>query len=90
MTRAKAVAPTERIAGFFGHGGGVAYYLIAAMLALTAASSLLFAHVWVAHQQHAVRTQPLRGLCVHAWESRTECVCALMREIRCAGCERAI
>jgi len=40
------VAPTERIAGFFGHGGGVAYYLIGAMLALTAASSLLFAHVW--------------------------------------------
>jgi hypothetical protein len=34
---------TERIVRFFGHGGGVAFHLIAAMLLLTAASTVLFA-----------------------------------------------
>ena len=29
---------------FFGHGGGVAFYLIGAMLLVTAASTALFAH----------------------------------------------
>jgi hypothetical protein len=33
----------QRIVRFFGHGGGVAFYLIAAMLLVTAASSALFA-----------------------------------------------
>ena len=36
---------SHRLVRFFGHGGGVAYYLIGAMLALTAVSSALFAHV---------------------------------------------
>jgi len=35
---------TARVVGFFGHGGGVAFYLIAAMLLVTAASTALFAH----------------------------------------------
>jgi L,D-transpeptidase-like protein len=35
---------TTRVASFFGHGGGVAFYLIGAMLLVTAASSALFAH----------------------------------------------
>jgi hypothetical protein len=35
---------TTRVVGFFGHGGGVAFYLIGAMLLVTAASSALFAH----------------------------------------------
>jgi hypothetical protein len=35
---------TTGVVRFFGHGGGVAYYLIAGMLALTAGSSALFAH----------------------------------------------
>jgi hypothetical protein len=34
---------TNRIVRFFGHGGGVAFYLIGAMLLVTAASSALFA-----------------------------------------------
>ena len=34
---------TQRVVRFFGHGGGVAYYLIGGMLALTAGSSALFA-----------------------------------------------
>jgi len=34
---------TQRAVRFFGHGGGVAYYLIGGMLVLTAASSALFA-----------------------------------------------
>ena len=33
---------THRVVRFFGHGGGVAYYMIGAMLLLTAASSALF------------------------------------------------
>src|SRR6185295_12820527 len=37
---------THRMVRFLGHGGGVAYYLIAGMLALTAVSSALFAHVF--------------------------------------------
>jgi hypothetical protein len=35
---------TTRVVSFFGHGGGVAFYLIGAMLLLTAASTALFAH----------------------------------------------
>ena len=35
---------TTRVVGFFGHGGGVAFYLIGAMLLVTAASTALFAH----------------------------------------------
>jgi hypothetical protein len=35
---------TTRVVGFFGHGGGVAFYLIGAMLLMTAASTALFAH----------------------------------------------
>jgi lipoprotein-anchoring transpeptidase ErfK/SrfK len=35
---------TARVVRFFGHGGGVAFYLIGAMLLVTAASSALFAH----------------------------------------------
>jgi hypothetical protein len=35
---------TKSIVGFFGHGGGVAFYLIGAMLLVTAASTALFAH----------------------------------------------
>lgn len=35
---------TTRMVRFFGHGRGVAFYLIAAMLLLTAASTALFAH----------------------------------------------
>jgi hypothetical protein len=37
-------ALTTRVVGFFGHGGGVAFYLIGAMLLATAASTALFAH----------------------------------------------
>ncbi|HET6900468.1 MAG TPA: hypothetical protein VFK70_19100, partial [Vicinamibacteria bacterium] len=33
-----------RLVRFFGHGGGVAFYLIGAMLLVTAASTALFAH----------------------------------------------
>jgi hypothetical protein len=35
---------SARLVRFFGHGGGVAFYLIAAMLLVTAASTALFAH----------------------------------------------
>jgi len=35
---------TTRVVRFFGHGGGVAFYLIGGMLACTAASTVLFAH----------------------------------------------
>ncbi|HUG52682.1 MAG TPA: L,D-transpeptidase, partial [Vicinamibacteria bacterium] len=35
---------STRLVRFFGHGGGVAFYLIGAMLLLTAASTALFAH----------------------------------------------
>jgi lipoprotein-anchoring transpeptidase ErfK/SrfK len=35
---------TARVVRFFGHGGGVAFYLVGAMLLVTAASSALFAH----------------------------------------------
>jgi hypothetical protein len=35
---------SAHIVRFFGHGGGVAFYLIAAMLLMTAGSSALFAH----------------------------------------------
>jgi lipoprotein-anchoring transpeptidase ErfK/SrfK len=35
---------STRFVRFFGHGGGVAFYLIAAMLLVTAASTALFAH----------------------------------------------
>ena len=37
-------ASPSRMVRFFGHGGGVAFYLIGGMFALTAASSALFAH----------------------------------------------
>ena len=36
----------QRVVRFFGHGSGVACYLIGGMLALTAVSSALFAHVF--------------------------------------------
>ena len=35
---------SARVVRFFGHGGGVAFYLIGAMLLVTAASTALFAH----------------------------------------------
>jgi hypothetical protein len=35
---------TSRVVRFFGHGGGVAFYLIGGMFLFTAASSALFAH----------------------------------------------
>ena len=44
---ATAVLPvTHRVVRFFGHGSGVAYYLIGGMLALTAVSCALFADVF--------------------------------------------
>ncbi|HET7745947.1 MAG TPA: L,D-transpeptidase, partial [Vicinamibacteria bacterium] len=44
---ATALPPlTQRVVRFLGHGGGVAYYLIALMLAVTALSSALFVHVF--------------------------------------------
>jgi lipoprotein-anchoring transpeptidase ErfK/SrfK len=43
---APAAPLTHRVVRFLGHGGGVAYYLIAGMLALTAVSSALFAQVF--------------------------------------------
>ncbi len=46
MAAAIATPLTHRVARFFGHGGGVAYYLIGGMLALTAVSSALAAHVF--------------------------------------------
>jgi lipoprotein-anchoring transpeptidase ErfK/SrfK len=46
MGAATARPLTHRVVRFFGHGGGVAYYLIGGMLVLTAVSSVLFAHVF--------------------------------------------
>ncbi len=44
---APTAAPlTQRVVRFFGHGGGVAYYLIGGMLALTAVSSALVTDVF--------------------------------------------
>ena len=45
---------TTRVVGFFGHGGGVAFYLIGAMLLVTAASSALFAHTASLRLQRSV------------------------------------
>jgi hypothetical protein len=49
MTTPDRIPPTRppfstRLVRFFGHGGGVAFYLIGAMLLVTAASTALFAH----------------------------------------------
>jgi L,D-transpeptidase catalytic domain len=49
MSAAAPVPPsrpplTARMVRFFGHGGGVAFYLVGAMLLVTAASTALFAH----------------------------------------------
>jgi lipoprotein-anchoring transpeptidase ErfK/SrfK len=44
----------DRIVRFFGHGGGVAFYLIGAMLLMTAASSALFASTAYRKLQHDV------------------------------------
>jgi hypothetical protein len=45
---------TTRVVRFFGHGGGVAFYLIGAMLLVTAASSALFAHTASLRLQRSV------------------------------------
>jgi lipoprotein-anchoring transpeptidase ErfK/SrfK len=52
---------TERFVRFFGHGGGVAYYLIFGMLALTAASTALFADTVEWRLQREVDRMVLEG-----------------------------
>jgi hypothetical protein len=46
MSAATTLPLPRRTVRFLGHGGGVAYYLIGGVLALTAVSSALFAHVF--------------------------------------------
>ena len=43
---------SARVVRFFGHGGGVAFYLIGAMLLVTAASTALFAHTASLRSDH--------------------------------------
>ena len=44
---------TDRTVRFFGHGGGVAWYLVAGMMLLTAASTWLFVDTRVAMRRES-------------------------------------